>query len=91
MNLASHEYFHAVNVKRLTADVISPVFKDFKGGQYKLISFFAKRARGLMTAYIIKNRLRKPEDLLAFNVDGYRYSEKDSSANTPVFLRNQDE
>lgn len=90
VNLASNEYFHAVNKDRLAADVISPVFKDFKGGQYKLISFFAKRARGLMTAWIIRNRLRKPEDLLAFNVDGYRYSEKDSSTNSPVFLRKQD-
>ncbi|MES3006655.1 MAG: peroxide stress protein YaaA [Pseudomonadota bacterium] len=91
VNLASNEYFHAVNEKRLAADVISPVFKDFKGGQYKLISFFAKRARGLMTAFIIKNRLRKPVDLFAFDVDGYRYSEKDSSANAPVFLRKNSE
>ena len=87
INLASNEYFKAVKTRKLSADVISPVFKDYKDGQYKLISFFAKKARGLMSAYIIQNRISKPADLLSFDVDGYRYSQHDSTPNAPVFLR----
>lgn len=87
VNLASNEYFKSVKAKHLHAEIISPTFKDFNNGQYKIISFFAKKARGAMCAYIIKNRLKKPEDLLSFDVDGYQYSEKDSTLNTPVFLR----
>jgi len=90
VNLASNEYFRAVKPKQLDAEVISPVFKDYKNGQYKIISFFAKKARGLMSAYIIKNRLKKAEDLLSFDTDGYRYSEKDSKPGAPVFLRKVD-
>ncbi len=90
VNLASNEYFRAVKPKQLTAEVISPVFKDYKNGQYKIISFFAKKARGLMSAYIIKNRLKKAEDLLSFDSDGYRYSEQDSKPGVPVFLRKVD-
>lgn len=89
VNLASNEYFKSVRTKQLQADVISPVFKDFSNGQYKIVSFFAKKARGLMSAYIIKNRLHKAEDLLVFDVDGYRYSEKDSTSHAPVFLRKE--
>lgn len=89
VNLASNEYFKSVDKKLLRAQIISPVFKDFSNGQYKIVSFFAKKARGLMSAYIIKNRLKKPEDLLSFDVDGYRYSEKDSKADSPVFLRKE--
>src|SRR5690606_31144073 len=87
VNLASNEYFKAVRSKELAADVISPVFKDYKGGQYKLISFFAKRARGLMSAYIIRNRIDSPRDLTSFAMDGYRYSETDSTPASPAFLR----
>ena len=87
VNLASNEYFKAIKEKHLAADVISPVFKDYKEGQYKLISFFAKRARGLMSAWIIRNRVGKPADLPSFDVEGYRYSEQDSTPGTPVFLR----
>ncbi len=90
VNLASNEYFRAVKPKQLAAEVISPVFKDYKNGQYKIISFFAKKARGLMSAYIIKNRLKKAEDLLRFDSDGYQYSEKDSKPGAPVFLRRVD-
>ena len=90
VNLASNEYFRAVKPKQLTAEVISPVFKDYKNGQYKIISFFAKKALGLMSAYIIKNRLKKAEDLLSFDSDGYRYSEQDSKPGVPVFLRKVD-
>lgn len=87
INLASNEYFKAVKPKQLHARVISPVFKDYKNGQFKIISFFAKRARGLMSAYIIRNRLQHAEDLLLFDSDGYAYSAKDSTENAPVFLR----
>ncbi len=87
VNLASVEYFRAVHPALLRATVINPVFKDYKNGQYKIISFFAKRARGLMSAYIIRNRLSKPEDLLQFTGDGYFYSEAQSSEHHPVFLR----
>lgn len=87
VNLASNEYFKAVKEKHLAADVVSPVFKDYKDGEYKLISFFAKRARGLMSAWIIRNRISKPVDLPSFDVEGYRYSEQDSTPGAPVFLR----
>lgn len=89
VNLASNEYFKSVKPKLLQAQIISPVFKDYSNGQYKIVSFFAKKARGLMSAYIIKNRLKKAEDLLSFDVGGYRYSENDSKANAPVFLRKE--
>jgi len=90
VNLASVEYYKVVREKQLQGRVISPVFKDFSNGQYKIVSFVAKKARGLMSAWILRNRLKRPEDLLAFDVDGYCYSAKDSTADTPVFLRRED-
>lgn len=89
VNLASNEYFKSVKPKKIEAEIISPVFKDFNNGQYKIVSFFAKKARGTMSAFIIKNRLKKAEDILSFDVDGYQYSEKDSKPNAPVFLRKE--
>lgn len=89
VNLASNEYFKAVKEKQLSADVISPVFKDYKNGHYKIISFFAKKARGLMSAYIIKNRITTLADLYAFDLDGYQYSPRESSDKAPVFLRKE--
>jgi len=89
LNLASNEYFRAVDKKVLDADIISPVFKDYKNGQYKVISFFAKKARGMMAAYIIKNRLESPAGIRDFDMAGYRYSANDSSDKAPVFLRKQ--
>lgn len=89
VNLASVEYFKAVRPQQLQARIISPVFKDFSNGQYKIISFFAKKARGLMSAWIIRERPRKAEDLLAFDVEGYRYDPEQSTADAPVFLRRQ--
>lgn len=89
VNLASVEYYKVVREKELHARVISPVFKDFSNGQYKIVSFFAKKARGLMSAWIIRHRIRKARDLLAFDVDGYCYSAKDSTENSPVFLRRE--
>lgn len=87
VNLASNEYFKSVRPRELNARIISPVFKDFSNGQYKIVSFFAKKARGLMSAWIIRNRLKHPEDLLRFDSEGYRYSEEHSSPDAPVFLR----
>src|SRR5690606_22834970 len=80
VNLASQEYFKAVNTKALNARVVTPVFKDFKNGQYKIISFFAKKARGLMARYIIQQRLSDAEQLKAFDLAGYQYSAEQSSA-----------
>jgi len=89
VNLASVEYFKAVRPQQLQARIISPVFKDFSNGQYKIISFFAKKARGLMSAWIIRERPRKAADLLAFDVEGYRYDPEQSTADAPVFLRRE--
>lgn len=87
INLASDEYFKSVPVAKLAAPVISPVFKDWKGDQYKIISFYAKKARGLMARYIIEQRLDDPEALKAFDADGYRYHSAMSSPEQPVFVR----
>ena len=89
INLASNEYFKAVKPKLLNADVITPQFKDLKNGQYKMISFFAKKARGIMARYIIDNRITEPEALKAFSEAGYYYSEADSKGDQWVFLRNE--
>ncbi|WP_321350730.1 peroxide stress protein YaaA [Halopseudomonas oceani] len=89
INLASQEYFGAVKPKALNARVIDTVFKDRKNGQYKIISFYAKKARGLMARYIIKERLQDPEGLKDFNLDGYRFDPASSSENKLVFLREE--
>lgn len=89
LNLASQEYFGAVKPKALNARVIDTVFKDQKNGQYKIISFYAKKARGLMARYVIKERLQDPEGLKDFNLDGYRFDAASSSENQLVFLRNE--
>ncbi|MCS4305863.1 cytoplasmic iron level regulating protein YaaA (DUF328/UPF0246 family) [Rheinheimera pacifica] len=91
VNLASQEYFKAVKPKLLQGRLISPVFKDFKNGQYKIISFFAKKARGLMARYIIEKRLTTAEQLKGFDLAGYQYSAEQSSADEPVFLRHSAE
>lgn len=87
INLASNEYFKAVHTDKLAGQIVTPVFKDFKNGQYKMISFYAKKARGLMSRYIIKNKVTTPEALIHFDYEGYYYSESESSANELVFLR----
>ena len=87
INLASNEYFKSVKPKQLQARVINPEFKDQKNGQYKIISFYAKKARGLMTAYIMKNGITEPEALKQFDVDGYYFSAAASSEDKWVFLR----
>ncbi|MCH4824124.1 peroxide stress protein YaaA [Gramella lutea] len=88
VNLASNEYFKAVNTKKLKAEVISPVFKDFKNGKLKIISFFAKKARGSMARYIIDNDCQTLDDLKGFDYDDYRYSEEHTeNENEPTFIR----
>ena len=87
VNLASNEYFSAVKPKQLTGRLITPVFKDEKNGQYKIISFYAKKARGLMTRWIIEQQLNSPDLLPEFNAAGYRFSEEDSRGDTLVFKR----
>ena len=89
INLASNEYFKSLQVKNINAEIIVPVFKDYKNGQYKIISFYAKKPRGSMSAYIIKNKLKNPEDIKAFNVDGYKFNQSKSNATNYVFLRKQ--
>jgi len=88
INLASVEYFTSVKTENLDLPVYSPVFKDFKNGKYKIISFFAKKARGSMVRFVIQNKIKNPAGLNKFNLDGYKYSKKDSSEYSPVFLRN---
>ena len=90
INLASNEYFKAVKKKSLDGMIITPTFKDCKNGQYKIISFFAKKARGLMARYILENRVEDVEGLKNFDVDGYVFSEEQSSSTELVFLRNQE-
>jgi len=91
LNLASNEYFSSVRRKALNARVIDVDFKDVKNGQYKIISFYAKKARGLMARWVIKERIAKPEQLSAFDYEGYRFSADDSSATHLVFLRDTDQ
>ncbi len=91
VNLASNEYFKAVKAKELNARIITPVFKDWKNGQYKMISFYAKKARGLMSAYIIQNQLTDPEQLKGFDLEGYYFSEEQSKGDQWCFLRDHDE
>jgi len=91
VNLASNEYFKAIKPKLLNARVITPVFKDWKNGQYKIISFYAKKARGLMSRYIIEEKINAPEALKAFNYEGYQFSETLSEGDTLVFTRDHNE
>ena len=90
MNLASNEYFKSIQAKSINKDIVTPVFKDWKNGQYKMISFYAKKARGLMSAWVIKNQVNDLNSLTKFDVDGYQYSSNDSDALNPVYLRKQD-
>ena len=87
VNLASNEYFKSVQPKNINAEIITPVFMDQKGDKYKIISFFAKRARGLMSAFIIKNKITDAEQLKTFNVDGYSFNSAMSDGNKWVFCR----
>jgi cytoplasmic iron level regulating protein YaaA (DUF328/UPF0246 family) len=89
VNLASQEYFKAVDRSALKARVIECVFEDWKGGRYKVISFFAKRARGLMARYAIQRRIASPDKLQGFDLDGYAYDAGASQPDRLVFRRRQ--
>ncbi|MBB5322845.1 peroxide stress protein YaaA [Marinobacter oulmenensis] len=89
VNLASNEYFKSVQKKQLDARLITPQFKDWKNGQYKMISFYAKKARGLMCRYAIQNRITDAEDLKGFDLEGYYFSSEHSDNNNWVFLRDE--
>jgi cytoplasmic iron level regulating protein YaaA (DUF328/UPF0246 family) len=87
VNLASNEYFSAVDTKKLKAPVITPEFKDYKDGKLKMISFFAKKARGLMVRYIIDTKAETVDDLKGFNYEGYAFDANLSEGNKLVFTR----
>ena len=87
VNLASNEYFKSVNLSALKAPVVTPVFKDMKNGHYKIISFYAKKARGLMARYIVDQQLTEPAALKQFDYGGYGYSDSQSDERQFVFLR----
>jgi len=87
VNLASNEYFKAVKKKELKARIITPIFKDWKNGQYKIISFYAKKARGLMARYAADQQIENAEELKYFDVDGYRFEPELSSETDWVFTR----
>lgn len=89
INLASIEYSKAAKLDNLNADIISPVFKDEKKGDFKIISFYAKKARGLMANYLISNEIENTAQLREFNLDGYAYSPEQSTPARPVFLRTE--
>lgn len=89
INLASDEYFKSVNPAKLSGTIVKPVFLDQKNGKFKIISFYAKKARGLMSRFIIKNRLTKTEQLVDFDSEGYWFDEKSSTGNELVFKRNE--
>lgn len=88
LNLASNEYFSAVKRTALKARIINTEFKDLKNGQYKIISFYAKKARGMMSRFVIEERINDPEALQAFDAQGYRYNREQSTPDKLVFLRN---
>ncbi|WP_346796537.1 peroxide stress protein YaaA [Halomonas sp. Bachu 37] len=87
VNLASNEYFKAVDTQKIDARIITPIFKDEKNGQYKIISFYAKKARGMMASWIIRQRLNEPDQLKQFTGAGYRFSPAASEGDTLVFTR----
>lgn len=89
LNLASNEYFKSVKTKQLDAKIIDVDFKDLKNGQYKIISFYAKKARGMMARYVIKNQLQEVEQLKQFDSEGYYYSEEHSTDSKLIFLRDE--
>lgn len=87
INLASNEYFKAVKPKELKGEIITPAFKEFKNGDYKMIGIYAKKARGLLSRYIIQNQLSDIEDIKSFDAEGYKFNNKASTGNNWVFTR----
>ncbi|MEL6926990.1 MAG: peroxide stress protein YaaA, partial [Bacteroidota bacterium] len=87
INLASKEYFHAVDPQALNGNLYNIHFKEERNGQFKIISFSAKKARGMMCHFVIKNKIKKPQHLKAFDYDNYLFNEDLSDANNFVFTR----
>ena len=87
INLASNEYFSAIDAKKVKARIITPTFKENKGGKYQMVSFFAKRARGLMSRFMIQNNITNPEEIKAFDREGYYFNNQLSGENDWVFTR----
>ena len=90
VNLASDEYFKSVKPKKLKGRIVTPVFEDWKGGRYKIISFYAKRARGLMSRYVITRRIDEVDALQGFDAEGYAFAADASDADTLVFRRREE-
>jgi len=89
INLASDEYFKSVKADKLGFPIVAPVFQDEKAGKYKIVSFYAKRARGLMTRFIIDNKIDKAADLKDFDYEGYKFAPRESTDAKPVFRRKE--
>ena len=89
INLASNEYYNVIDKKDLKGSVITPVFKDKKNNDYKIISFFAKKARGAMSDYIVRNRVSEPDGLKEFKGMGYRFNQKLTTDDNWVFTRKE--
>jgi len=87
INLASNEYFKVVKPKVLNGEIITPAFKELKNGEYKMIGVYAKKARGLLSRYIIQNQLSDIEDIKSFDLEGYKFNKKVSKGNNWVFTR----
>ncbi len=87
VNLASAEYFKSIDKQKLRAEVVTPEFRDLKNGNYKIISIYAKKARGLMTRFIIEHNINNANDLLAFDSEGYNFNARLSGLGRPVFTR----
>ncbi|HLS12731.1 MAG TPA: peroxide stress protein YaaA [Flavobacteriaceae bacterium] len=88
VNLASNEYFKVINKKKLKAKLVTPIFKDFKNGELKIIAFYAKKARGSMARYLVENDITDLDGIRSFDVDGYTFSESETTDScNPVFIR----
>jgi len=87
INLASHEYFKSIKPKLLNAEIITPAFKDYKNGAYKMMGVYAKKARGMLSRFIIQNKITEPKLMQDFNEGGYKFNKKMSEGNTWVFTR----
>ena len=87
VNLASSEYFKVINTKKIHGEIVTPIFKDFNNGHYKVVMVYAKKARGMMAAYILKNKIESIEDIKGFDDSGYCYNADASTKNEMVFLR----
>jgi len=87
VNLASAEYFKSINLKKLNPDLVTPEFREYKNGQYSMVSVYAKRARGLMSRFILENEITNPENLKAFDSEGYNFNPRLSAGEKLVFTR----